>query len=244
MIYFVTGYAYNSFIFVTRWAKKLLDRLTQQVMRSFIDPWLSWYMTLTHCLISGPRQNLKTEFKVTLFTKIVLAEMYFNVELVREIFALLWTFQTGVILTYFEMKDFVSTSTTISNSGFKSISSFYSASLVFLLLDDPKVAYDFCKEVEVKKRPPSMTIVFYMLLQNGSKKMIRNWDLKALSALKLITSFFISKNSQNKVNNNEILEKRDIKVLDIELLEEFSKMCELIEGKESNILSSLRRSCG
>ena len=200
-----------------------------------------WYTILSLEKISGPVKPQKNLIAIELIAKCFSNKNRSSVDLVREIFSLLWTFRTGYTLSYFDMKRIVQSSNNIKRCGFESLSKGYAASLAFLLLDDPKIAYLYCKEIESQKLPPSMTIVFWLLLQNGRRQMIRNWDVKALTALQVITSLLIEKQRvSEEIDLEAILSKKNTLVLDIKIVSEFYRTCTAIEGQESTILCNLR----
>ena len=231
------------FGWLVRYTLKIVKDLLALYELERFHTWLTWYTILLGTRISGPIKQVNTNIEVTLITKCTANDSSTSVALIRELFTLLWTFETGINLPYFNLKKIVSADNVINKLGFQSISATYSASLAFLLLDEPKVAYGFCKYIESQFEPPSMTVACYILLQNGSKKMVRNWDIKVLAAMKSINSLLINEHVGREIKIDDMSKIRNIgerTTLDAELFENFAKACNAIEGKFSSILPSLR----
>lgn len=192
--------------------------------------------------LSGTTDNQKWKtLEVKMLTKCVSEGG--NVPFIRNIFSSMWMLSFGEYHNYNTFKKILNQSKIIKQLGYTSLSAMYSGSIAFLLLDNSREAFAFSKKIEENKLPPSMSAVFYILLQNGSKRMIKNWDIKVLAAMHAITSMITSKTLkkvENETNSQNIIRKSKDEDVDADILNEFARIWISLDQKTSLFLSSLR----
>ena len=119
---------------------------------------------------------------------------------------------------------------------------YYQLLPIFLLLDDPKEAYEcMCDNI----RHFSVTHLthwdtIYSLLRNGRGKNIENWDLKVLaSCIKAYSFFFFSLSVYDNIATQEESQTFE-ESPEQPIIKEFEEICLKMKGKEENYLSSFR----
>ena len=199
------------------------------------------YMMLTKAELSGTPNRLEKNFEIKIFAKCVSEGG--NTPSVQSTFSSIWMFAFGEYRIYQEHKNHLRSSKVINDLGYSSISAMYSASIVFLLLDDSLEAFLFCSKIADNAIPPSMTAVFYILLNIGSYRMIRNWHIKMLAALHFITSSGTNNGialPKKEIIHANIIKKCKTEKLEVEVMEDFARMWFSLNGKTSLFLSKLR----
>ena len=199
------------------------------------------YIMLGRTELSGTTSKFEKKFEVRMFLKCVSDGG--NAPFIRNIFSSMWMLSFGEYHNYRTFKNILMSTEIIKQLGYTSLSAMYSASIVFLLVDDSGEAYAFSKEIEDNKIPPSMSAVFYILQQNGTYRMIKNWDIKMLAAMHVITSMLTNKTLERTKKDTtfqNIAQKSKDEDLDINILEEFARMWISLDGKTNLFLSSLR----
>ena len=107
--------------------------------------------------------------------------------------------------------------------------------LSFLLMDNPKDAYDYAKGISTSSyKYPSLDIIRCLLL-NGREKNIENWDLKFLCAI-----MQVGKNIVNICQHIDMLEASNTSALDGDLRSNYFMWCEKMAEQEDNFLSTFR----
>ena len=114
--------------------------------------------------------------------------------------------------------------------------------MAFLLLDNPKEACDCIKNmIEIKQR--HFGLEFQLLMLNGSKKNIRQWHVKFLSAL-FVCVGSLAKTFQIPISNimpEDLSVKNEVEgEFEGRMINEFSMLCLKIKNNEKQILSPFR----
>ena len=199
------------------------------------------YIMLGKTELTGTTIRLKRNWEIKIFNQFVSEGG--NAIFIRNIFAYVWMFSFGEYHSYETFKSILKPTPIIYKLGYSSLSAMYSASLVFLLVDDSSEAFGFCKQIEENKIPPSMSVVFYILLQNGTYRMIKNWNLKICAAMQLITSVMTEDTkmkTKEEANFSNIIQKSRNENIDPENLQEFGKILTALDGKSQFFLSNFR----
>ena len=162
---------------------------------------------------------------------------------IRNLFTSIWMLTFGEHNTYRTFINSLTPIPIIKKLGYTSLSAMYSASLVFLLVDDCSVAFEFSKQIEENKTPPSMTAVFYMLLMNGTCQMIKNWNLKMCAALYLITSTLKKEalvKKRKAIDLDSTAKKGTDGMMKSKILEEFARIWNALDGNINLLLPGSR----
>ena len=199
------------------------------------------YSMLGKTKLSGTARQLDKNIDVEMLSQCVSGGG--KAQSIRNLFTSIWMLTFGEYETYRTFKNLLTPIPIIKKLGYTSLSALYSASLVFLLVDDCSVAFEFSKQIEENKTAPSMTAVFYMLLMNGTCQMVKNWNLKMCAALYLITSTLKQEALMEKskaIDLNSTIKKGSDGKINSKVLEEFARIWNALHGKINLLLPGSR----